>query len=706
MWILKFLARFLERGALWILSAMTIACVVLSSRNNISTDLSHPAWASLSLWQFLVATFKLVEVDLKTSSSWESAASILFKATIAVGVIKAYLKVMESSLNKLEARWRFNHQIVFGDSSRAADVARALANKKHKVTLIMPAKCSAIEQELSGTKILCLRMDGFGNEILKGSNFRWASNLWALSDHDHQNTNLCSAAVEVKRGWVYRLASQFFSRKARSGNSSDDNSAIYCHAGPKLKQQINPADFFGDRHGRVCLVNEFEIATLQLLQKYPPDRSALGDETQVHVLLIGFGSIGQTLCLQLAYNGHYPGAKKPGITVVDPDFKSRKAEFKARHPTIEKLLEFYAPIEERVDCLTVDALGEILDRFPSVTVAYVCTRDESVNFIAGRTLDRWCKGSGQDFKIVMIDPPGGQLIKGFAKDPLQGKDSTPRLVVHSLGMASGLTDFLANEDIARALHRSWLVSQREQFRQIPEKIDKELQSLNLSPLAKQYQAELDRIHDENSQLKILLSNESVDVCDQNFLHCVLAIRRTLRGLQKLVQGKDHGGYSIDENFSCWEDLADDVRQSNRMGAAHLPFKLRIIGYEVSTDEIDEIGLTLTDEQIKFLAPIEHQRWMADRLLLGWRELTAAERKPLEDHSLAADAKKLMTAILKKDKSAHPLILSFDKLPCEEQEKDEEQIRVAIGSLALANTRVRKIEKTPAELNCVNPVPVS
>ena len=56
----------------------------------------------------------------------------------------------------------------------------------------------------------------------------------------------------------------------------------------------------------------------------------------------------------------------------------------------------------------------------------------------------------------------------------------------------------------------------------------------------------------------------------------------------------------------WEDLSESLRQSNRAQADHQSIKLRTL------------TVSQTPETVEALAEAEHRRWMAERILAGWR----------------------------------------------------------------------------------------
>jgi hypothetical protein len=60
----------------------------------------------------------------------------------------------------------------------------------------------------------------------------------------------------------------------------------------------------------------------------------------------------------------------------------------------------------------------------------------------------------------------------------------------------------------------------------------------------------------------------------------------------------------------WEDLDPDLKDSNWQQAEHLKLKLRAI----TGINVDKIG----EQDAEKLAKMEHNRWIAERCLAGWR----------------------------------------------------------------------------------------
>jgi RyR domain len=86
--------------------------------------------------------------------------------------------------------------------------------------------------------------------------------------------------------------------------------------------------------------------------------------------------------------------------------------------------------------------------------------------------------------------------------------------------------------------------------------------------------------------------------------------------RRLLEGAKLGS---EPALSAWEDLPEDLRESNRQQVADIRAKLDAIGYEfVPTADWDAEPFQLTSEQVETLGRLEHDRWCNEKLRNGWR----------------------------------------------------------------------------------------
>jgi hypothetical protein len=85
-------------------------------------------------------------------------------------------------------------------------------------------------------------------------------------------------------------------------------------------------------------------------------------------------------------------------------------------------------------------------------------------------------------------------------------------------------------------------------------------------------------------------------------------------------GEAERNYPANPSAAPWDSLSEQLRESNRQAADHLPVKLRAVGCHparVGSGDPGELISKFTDEEIELLAKMEHRRWMAERFLAGW-----------------------------------------------------------------------------------------
>ena len=98
---------------------------------------------------------------------------------------------------------------------------------------------------------------------------------------------------------------------------------------------------------------------------------------------------------------------------------------------------------------------------------------------------------------------------------------------------------------------------------------------------------------------------------------------------------------------AWESLSISKKWSNLHHADSFPIKLRSLGNDQSTK------MELTNDQIQLLAKVEHNRWVAETLLAGYRPPTDRERQE------AIKDRRLKNML--KDKLVHLDLCAYDDL---------------------------------------------
>jgi hypothetical protein len=123
------------------------------------------------------------------------------------------------------------------------------------------------------------------------------------------------------------------------------------------------------------------------------------------------------------------------------------------------------------------------------------------------------------------------------------------------------------------------------------------------------------------------------------------------------------------SLSPWDQLADDLIDSNRQQADHIPVKLRAVGcHEAKMGDGDPGPVVTAFEpyEVELLARMEHRRWMAERFLAGW----------------VPGPKDTANRV-------NPYLVEWDQLPPDIQQYDRDFAQILPGVLKLVNSEIRR-----------------
>jgi hypothetical protein len=429
-----------------LVTATVISGAVAAYQRSSETPPEWQPWGFV--WGSLMVVKELVGSGQDVSVSALDLCAKLFKLTIAAGALKVYFRVVGVRLDDLRARLRSGHVTIVGERDLAAALALSVRRAGVRVTLVAGPGLPGDDLVLRRADVVVIQPSGNAAQSIQRSRAHRAAMLFALQREFSGNIALCKHALALARG---------------SGN---DRLICICRIDDiKLKQFITLRDFFdATDFPHIRLVNEAEVAARQLLDDFPPDANAPPDESvRVHVLLIGLGSIGQSVVLLLAQLGHYRGGLRPRVTIIDPKATQQYAALLHRFPAVADLLDIRI-CAEVVEFVTDNSLDSLFaDGWPP-SVAYACTRSEIVNLVAAKRLLRWKRArsigdapgeSSAKFNVVIVAPPGSGLIEELGGDR-RGSDNIAVLPLFAKSENIQRVMEYAKDDIARAFHTAYV----------------------------------------------------------------------------------------------------------------------------------------------------------------------------------------------------------------------------------------------------------
>jgi hypothetical protein len=140
--------------------------------------------------------------------------------------------------------------------------------------------------------------------------------------------------------------------------------------------------------------------------------------------------------------------------------------------------------------------------------------------------------------------------------------------------------------------------------------------------------------------------------------------------EKYVKDQENKKPGSDPSMQPWDKLSENLRESNRRQADHIPEKLRRVGCGFAPVMDKEPAIfEFTPEEIETMAEIEHERWTSERLLDGW---LYGEKRDVE-HKIS------------------PYLVPWDDLTDDVKEWDRQAMRGLSEFLAKAKFEIYRLE---------------
>lgn len=172
--------------------------------------------------------------------------------------------------------------------------------------------------------------------------------------------------------------------------------------------------------------NIHEAAARVLLRDHPLDRERLGagDPRFVHLCVVGFGQMGESIALQAARLVHVANGSRLRVTIVDRKAEERRQRFLGRCPGFTSVADLdvlegdveYAEVLERIEAWGQDS-GRLLN-------IAVCLDDDRRGIACGLTLVERLRGRQVPVRVRMSQEAGmSALVHGTGEGHWTGQIS-------------------------------------------------------------------------------------------------------------------------------------------------------------------------------------------------------------------------------------------------------------------------------------------
>ena len=509
-------------------------------------------------------------------NAWLEVGRWLAPLALGWAAVRAWMSAYRRELRLIQARRLSGHTVVCGLGRKGLDVLQGYAERGEKVLAVERAGQSDLIRAAEALGLAVVVGDATDPRVLRQARVHKAERLVAICGEDGTNVEI---AVRARR-----LIQQADRRRR----------PLRCYvqlSDPALGRSVQHSRVLGGQEAG-CDIRVFDIYESQvraLLEQHPLDRSGIGpeDPRQVHLVIVGFGRLGESLAVKAAQIGHFANRKPLRISAIDRTAAIKRDRLLFRYPPFEQVcpIEFFPLEVESPEARR--RLTEWCQDDRSVTTVAICFDNDSRSLDVGFRLITQMPQCPSAIALRLSAPSGlaSLLIDGGARPEV-----TCRL--HAFGAITERSSERAFEDteldaLARAIHEDF-VTKRTTFRRTVQ-TDRALASWDV--LDDQDYKSANRQQADHLGIKLrAIGCEAAAVSDPRPEHTFSAkevellaemeharwvAERTLAGWTFGPRPKDDTA-KTSPYLLPWTSLADDVKQYDRDAVLNIPNVLRIV----------------------------------------------------------------------------------------------------------------------------------
>jgi voltage-gated potassium channel Kch len=537
----------------------------------------------LDIGYFLMCLFVVESGDMSGPVPWQLAVARLLAPVVpAWAVIRAAAVLFREQLQAVRLLFARHHTVICGVGQQGLELTRDFRAHGDRVVVIEENGEDERLQTCRDWGALVIVGDATERSTLCRARVQDAERVVALCGLDGTNVEVAVRVYELLRAG---------DRRSRS--------PVQCHIRVfdlELCRLLRQHEIFTrtDDPFEVKIFNAYENSARLLWTQHPLDRVPLArnDPRTVHLLVIGFGQMGESVAVQAARIAHFAHGQRLRITVVDEQAAEKRKRFCARYPQLGNL------------CDATFLPGRAEDVDTQAEVCRLATERNTVSTLA-----------------VCLDGDARALTVALGLLANLGDHNVPVMV--RMADETGLATLLDQRETRAGL----LTERLYAFGALSQSCTREL-----------------------------LLHEQLDL-----------LARAIHQRQ-VGQYRAEGRTAADPALAPWEQLQENLRESNRHQADHIPVKLRAIDCGISVSQDGGPGVdAFTPEEVGLLARMEHARWNAERWLDGWT------LGPARDHQ----------------RKISPYLVDWEQLPEEIKEYDRIAVRNIPSLLGLLNARIQR-----------------
>ncbi len=397
-------------------------------------------------WQLFVLESGGVEPPVPLNLE---VARILAPIVAAFAAVQLAIDVFRERWRLWRLRFRTGHVVIAGLGRRGCQLAAEALQRGLIVVVIDHEADAARRAELVALGAIFIPGDAAHIDVLRRARAAYASQVVAVCGSDGANVRVALTVFELER-----------QSTGRTGICTTCHVQISDYSlGLVFREHL--AFTTEDDSFDIVPFSSFENAARSALNEHPLDHQHIGpdDRRCVHLVILGFGQMGEALALQAARVGSYANVVPPRITVIDQDAATRSRQFDVRYPLFRECcrIDFVEAAAENPD--TLSAIRAITDSTTAVATVALCFDDDSLNIRLALRLREWLGNANAPILVRIAEDAGlGMVVEGRSAERIYTFGSTT---------TSCSWDTLIGEPadrLARVIHERYVKQQRAEGR--------------------------------------------------------------------------------------------------------------------------------------------------------------------------------------------------------------------------------------------------
>lgn len=352
----------IEWPLIWSLSlaAFVLGLVGFAKLPGGALPASEALYRSLQLFVF--------EGSFEEGLNWQlEVARLLAPGVTVYTATQALIELFREQLTLLRLRFKRGHVVVCGLGRAGSKVASDTLRRGEQVVVVEADGENKSIGMIKDRGATVLTGDATEAQMLCQARVEHAKLLVVVCGNDGINVETAIHAFELKR--------------AATRNAGP---VLECHVHiiePDLRALFKDHRVFTDtgERFRVVLFNIYDSSARLLLRRHPLDRDRIApdDPRSVHLIVIGFGLMGESLVLQAARGSHFANGRRLRVTVIDRDPVPHQACLRRRFPKLDSVCDLAFLAREADDAGTLAEVAALCADPQALATVAICFDDDA-----------------------------------------------------------------------------------------------------------------------------------------------------------------------------------------------------------------------------------------------------------------------------------------------------------------------------------------